>query len=445
MPVGKLNFSFTHSSFLDVLIRFFKILKRYGLDSKKMESNLKVYLQILRKHGIVPSFFLTATALNKHAELINRFAGNGAEFCVHGYKHIDYTNLPHEVFTRHLVKALDIFKEQKVPFSGFRFPYLKYEKNMIAALGKYSIKWDSSSNILWHVLKDLTFEEKQWMKYHAMLKQYNSKSSDCYISVPRFCGSILEIPVSLPDDDLLERLGIRRAEVVADIWTRILKQTYSRGELFALQLHPERILYCKEALKHLIIKANSSEPGIWVAPLSSIYEWWKEKAQFRIKLKKVGVNEYEFHAHCSERGTVLIKSNDCEPFNLLDGYAIADNNTFKIKSRKRPIIGVSKMSSPNLINFLRNEGLIFEIDSTDNGYSVFLDESEPFNEEDELRILQKIHGINLPLVRFWRWPNGCQSALSITGDIDALSSIDFFQRVFALSSLSLGRFFSVKG
>jgi hypothetical protein len=33
-----------------------------------------------------------------------------------------------------------------------------------------------------------------------------------------------------------------------------------------------------------------------------------------------------------------------------------------------------------------------------------------------------------PLVRFGTWPQGCKSALSVTGDIDALTIWDFVQR-----------------
>jgi len=58
--------------------------------------------------------------------------------------------------------------------------------------------------------------------------------------LPRFIGNTLEIPASLPDDDLLfDRLGIRDDNLLAQTRGKILKQTHSRGELFTLQIPKE--------------------------------------------------------------------------------------------------------------------------------------------------------------------------------------------------------------
>ena len=233
----------------------------------------------------------------------------------------------------------------------------------------------------------------------------------------------------MPDDDLLiDRLGIKDEKVLAQIWGNILKQTYSQGELFTLQLHPERIPFCKETLKTLLQIAYASKPKVWVTSLDSIYKWWKEKEHFWIKLNKKGNEEYEIHPHCSKRASILIKSKDFINDNFLNSYMIADNNTFIIKSRKRPLVGVSKKCSPNLIKFLENEGIVYEISPEEENYSVYLNDFEVFNEEDEIRILQKIDRTDSPLIRFWRWPNRCRSAFAVTGDIDALTSFDFFLR-----------------
>ena len=51
-----------------------------------------------------------------------------------------------------------------------------------------------------------------------------------------------------------------------------------------------------------------------------------------------------------------------------------------------------------------------------------------FSEKEEMQILKTIHNNDTPLIRFWRWPDGCQSALSVTGDIDAITVVDFFNR-----------------
>ncbi len=36
-----------------------------------------------------------------------------------------------------------------------------------------------------------------------------------------------------------------------------------------------------------------------------------------------------------------------------------------------------------------------------------------------------------PLVRYWRWPGGAKSAMCVTGDLDALTLLDYASRLFA--------------
>lgn len=423
---------FKYRTFSNLILRFFKILRRYGLSTKKMESNLSLYLDILRPHGITPTFPITAKTLSRHPNLIQTFSETGVEFAVHGFNHIDYTKLSQDTFSHHIQKAVKIFDKYNIPFSGFRFPYLRWDKKILNNLDKQLFEWESSYCILWDVLRDITVDEKDFRVYQTVLNQYDYRNSDTHLSLPRFLNSnnILQIPVSLPDDDLLfDRLGFRDENILGQIWGKILDQTYSRGELFTLQLHPERISFYKETLKSLLDTADVAEPKIWVASLKSIYNWWKEKEGFGIDIHKKGNGGYEIKAHCSKRATLLIKTEG-RGSDFFNGYALIDGNTFTIRSSNRPIIGILKNSSPRLARFLKNEGFIFEISPHENSYSVFLDDFETFNDEDEIKALEKIDLTHLPLIRFWRWPNRYRSALAITGDIDALTCLDFFRRFF---------------
>ncbi len=51
-------------------------------------------------------------------------------------------------------------------------------------------------------------------------------------------------------------------------------------------------------------------------------------------------------------------------------------------------------------------------------------------QNNERNILHFIEQSEFPTIRYWRWPYGAQNALVVTGDIDALTSIDFFLRLF---------------
>lgn len=394
-----------------------------------MESNLKLYLSILSKHDVVPTFPIAANVLDKYPLLVKNLADIGVEFAVHGYEHIDYNRLSREELLRHLEKAIKIFREHNIQFSGFRFPYLRYDHKSIDISAHNSFSWDSSHTILWDVIKKMRFPRTNWQQYQAMLNQYNYKHSDNYISLPRFINNILEIPVSLPDDDLLiDRLGINDEKVLAQIWGEILEQTYTRGEIFTIQLHPERISYCKETLETLLQIAHDSKPKIWVTPLRSVYEWWEEKNRFTVRLNGIGDDGYKIEVDCSPRATMLVRSPYLEKEDFYNGYSIIKERTFWIKSQKRPIVGIPKDSSQELIQFLKNEGYIFEMSENKKKYSLFLDKFTTFSEKDENKALDMIHSANSSLIRFWRWPNGYKSAFAITGDIDCLTIFDFFLR-----------------
>ncbi len=423
-----LNTSVTHPSLWHLIIRFFKILKRYGLSSKKMQSNLELYLAILEKYGVPSSFSVTAKVLSKHSKLINQIMKKGVEFAVHGYRHIDYSRLSEEEILRHLKKAVKIFQDHDIPFFGFRFPYLRYNNKGTDILGNL-FRWDSSHTISWNGLEKTEFGKRKWQHYETSLNQYNYKNSDKYRSLPRFRSDILELPVSLPDDDLLiDRLGIKDGKTLFQIWSKILRAAYIRGELLVLQFHPERIPIFRDSLESILQTAKELYPKVWISSLSDIYEWWKEKENFTVQLNCKGNREYEVDVSCSPRATLLVRSNYLEKEQFYNGFRLIRERTFLMKSPKCPVIGIPKDSSPELLPFLKNEGFVFEISEQKEQYSLYLDNFTKFSEKDEMKALEIIDNSNFPLIRFWRWPDKCKSCLSITGDIDSITLYDFFDR-----------------
>ena len=418
----------THPNFFRFLLRAFQIIRRYGLSSKKMESKLNQYINILREHNISPTFPITAEILKRHPHIIEKYLNDGVEFAIHGYQHTDYSMLSEEELLQHLGNSVALFEKNNITFSGFRFPYLKFDKKCMDALSRFPIKWDSSSSIYWDVMSDLKAKNVKWQNYENMLNQYDYKDSLSHISLPRIYGNLLEIPVSLPDDDLLERLGVKGNGLAEEIWGGILVQTYLRGELFALQLHPERILLLREALVSTVETSRQLSPRVWIATMGDIYKWWAEKKSFSVNLNEKGNGVYEVEAKCSAQATVLAKLNGFENGKFYHGFDIVKERRFSIKSKTRPIIGIPESSPAELREFLKNEGLIYEINGNKEQYSTYLDNFRDFSEKDELKALDIINKADSPLIRFWRWPSGCKSALTITGDIDALTSMDFFSR-----------------
>jgi hypothetical protein len=48
---------------------------------------------------------------------------------------------------------------------------------------------------------------------------------------------------------------------------------------------------------------------------------------------------------------------------------------------------------------------------------------------NDLELVQYIEASDSPLLRFGRWPDGAASAISITGDLDALTLQDYAARL----------------
>jgi peptidoglycan/xylan/chitin deacetylase (PgdA/CDA1 family) len=394
-----------------------------------MEVKLDQYINILREHNISPTFPITAEILKRHPHIIEKYLNDGVEFAIHGFQHIDYSNLSEEELSEHLGKSVDLFKKNNITFSGFRFPYLKFNEKCMDALSRFPIKWDSSHSIYWDVVDNEELKGMNLRNYQNMLNQYNYRSSSNHISLPRYRGNLLEIPVSLPDDDLLERGGLENNGLLIDKWRRILEETHSRGELFTLQLHPERISVFKKALTSLIQRSRELDPKVWIPRLGDICKWWEEKRDFSVKLNKKSEGVFEVDVKCSPRATLLVRSHKAGNEDLLKGFSVVKGRKFVIKSPKYPIIGVPVGAPVELVNFLKNEGFIFELSENREQFSVYLNNVRDFSVQDEMRTLDVIRDDTAPLIRFWRWPAGYRSTLVVSGDIDGLSSLDFFVRL----------------
>src|SRR5439155_1296640 len=133
------------------------------------------------------------------------------------------------------------------------------------------------------------------------------------------------------DEILIERLGLEEPERTAT-WLRVLDWTYARGDLFTLQLHPERIGELGPALHATLAEARRRRPSVFIARLDELASWWTRRS----------------------------------------GFA---STTWR-----------------------------------------------------EAELLEAIDASGGPLVRLGRWPAGARSALAATGDIDAITLLDFALR-----------------
>lgn len=391
-----------------VLRRFSEISSAYGFSDEKFAGKVEAYLSILRKHGVPASFAVTAACVPRNPKLFSMLCGEGFELLVQGFRHMEYSSKPAGVQEKDLRLAASVFKEYGLHFSGFRAPYLKYSGETRGLLSEL-FDYDSGEKFLWDV----------------GLKISCRKTSSTSRSLPYLDGGLMEVPVSLPSDIwLVHRLGVKGREQILGAWRKTLDHSYRRGELFNLQLHPENIGVCGEALDALIGLALEKEPGVWVARLGDVAGWWRKRSGMSLELESG--RGFKVECDLPENATVLVrgfKVGGAKPW--FGGLERAEAKSFSVKGN--PSIGVSPKASEGLKRFLSAEGFIVSESTDKNGFGIYFD-AEDFSEAGKLRTLDFIESSGKPYVRLWRWPDGCRSAFCITGDIDCVTLWDYVYR-----------------
>ena len=233
-----------------VLCRVCNILFRYGIGPQRISRNLFDFIDLIQRYNFTPTCPITASVLNRFPTLFLKMQEKGAHIAAHGYRHIDYTKVGMDKFKLHMEYVQHIFQKNGIRFSGYRFPFLKWDEEKIDFLENDGFLWESSKAVSWNSLNSEAFQNKRWLSYKKILNTYQAWDADDYIQLPTSRGHLIEIPVAVPDDDILiERLGLRDSQVIGAVWTRMINRVRERGKLLVLNVHPERYRIYKTALE----------------------------------------------------------------------------------------------------------------------------------------------------------------------------------------------------
>ncbi|MEM2125307.1 MAG: polysaccharide deacetylase family protein [Candidatus Methanosuratincola sp.] len=394
----------------------------YGVTGHKMDRNLALFASVLEQYHCGATFPITAVTLSRNMRTIQKYQGRNIEFAVHGYFHSDHTRLSREVLIKQLDLSRRLFERHRVNSSGFRSPYLRWNENTISAVLNTGFLYDGSQAIAWDVVNG--FESDP---YRRALDFYGALPASSVPALPSIDNGLVRIPYCLPDDEaLVDRFQLKSSSSMNRPWLEILEETHRSGELFTLGLHPERIHQCQAALMETLDRARQLTPGIWIARLDEVARWWKSRTETKVSIHPLGKNEWLIHVSGPEGLTVLARDVEViSPLVEWDGrYRRAIGTEVRLRSSRRPFIGVSPSSHPELKSFLRQQGYIIEEAEVEGTQTLYLDQRE-FRKKDERRLMTMIEESDFPLVRLGRWPDGARSALSITGDIDAMTFWDY--------------------
>lgn len=414
----------------NLIKRVESISQRYGLTVAKMERSLEQLSKLLERFECRATWSVTAVALARNSATIRKYQARGHEFAIHGYLHVDYSQLCLEEQNAHIRKARRMFEDYGVHFQGFRSPYLRWNQHTLTALRKHGLSYDSSTSLVWDV------DEKHVTdSYRRALSFYGALSAADYPALPYVdgAGDLMRIPYCLPDDEsLVERLRWGSRGEMNQLWPAMFRQIHEQGELFALGLHPERVAECTDALTATLQAARSAGWAVWCARMAEITAWWRARSQAVVEVGSQD-NVLRLTVNGPTGTTLLLRSLDIEtPTEAwFDGYRRASQMPCVVRAQKRPFIGISPDAVPALVSFLKQQGYIVETALNPDQYSFYLDR-KVLSREDERGVLAQIEESDFPLARLGRWPNGARSALSVTGDLDALTLWDYGLR-------SLGR------
>ena len=399
---------------------------RYGFTARKMDNILAHLARILNEYDCAATFPLVTASLARNRGVAEKYESRNFEYAIHGFYHVDHKALSFEMQAEYFTKARQKFEEYGLTVSGFRCPYLRWSGDTLKAIKQAGLLYDSSQVIAWDVVQGNESES-----YRRVLGFYGAVSANDYPALPRVDNGLVRIPYCVPDDEaLVDRLEFVSGTAMDNPWLAILKETYRRGELFTLGLHPERIYLLENALRETLQAARQLRPHVWFATLDAISRWWLDHANVQVELSIEDERMYQLDVRGPEGITLLARNVDVMSESKdWDGmYSQVSGTRVMVRSESKPWIGVSTRSHPYLADFLRQQGYIVEPAEEGHTHSIFIDR-ENFGYEDEKALIEKIESSRTPLVRLSRWPNGARSALCVTGDIDALTIWDYYLRL----------------
>lgn len=365
------------------------------------------------------TFFVTAGIIRRHHHRIERLSRLGHDIGSHGLYHSRFDLLPPEQQSYILEESYRIFTNAGFAVRGFRSPYLNYDESTRKALDLGPFSWTSGEVIFWN--KGL----KQIAGMDRLDVLYRYHCCGQMLSLPDLSRRVMDIPVSVPDDEILcERYRVRDTKNLYNHWVRVFEEIHSSGEMFHLLFHPERFWGVHEALGGVLDYVRRARPLVWHPTLNELADWWKRRNEWNWRRLDNG----QVTIDAPIEATVLVKGRASESESPESNHFYKDYDPQPpAKTYPAFTIGVSPACPPTLTEFLHGEGFLAEQADSAQGHSLFLDRPG-FKICEARKLLDEIDACTNPILRLWRWPNGCRSAFCISADICAVDLRDFIER-----------------
>ena len=341
------KFVLGHRGPSNLVKRSVQIATRFGHNPERMGGRFERFMDILDEFGIRPTFPITALPMSRNPKFAHRLIDRGAELAVHAWSHIDLSALDLAGQREHMGRAVELFRGCSVPFTGFRAPYLHWNEDTMRVVSEFQFRYDSNQTVWWDVIDASNMDAAAKEGLARGMAFYRPIPASEFRVLPFRRDGFIEIPVSLPDDEIpLDRMYIHDVNYLAGMWRRIFDLSYGRGELMTLQLHPERIDFFADALRGLLSHARACEPKVWIATLDEIAQWWDAKAQNRAQFVRDD-DLFRVEIQAARDSVVIVREGGAE--------RILEPRTFTVDSTARPCVSVAPGTSREAITANRNQ------------------------------------------------------------------------------------------
>lgn len=425
--------------------RLWTVFTRFGISEARTQRSLQATIRALHAYDATPTFFIPAVVLRRHPKLLAEVARDGAEIGIHGHVHNDYRSLSTREQRQQTQQAISVFQRAKIPYQGFRNPYLGWTEESVDVFADLGLTYDSNEAVLHDVVDLDRFTPVLRAGYAKSLTLFQALPCNRYTVRPHLEGALVRIPTSIPDDEMLfDRLRVTDAEEVGQVWCKVMQRVYDLGGIYTLNLHPERAVLCQKALDALLTYAHSEALPIWSACLKDVAYWWRERRQFSLTISPQGAGCWRVEAACTPRATLLARHLVVEdqPTTPRFGRDMRlSTGTHVVCAERCPCIALSTRTPQVVADFLREQGYpaVYCSEQKASMYALYLDMPEGLGgtraEQVQRRsmLLDQIDELQEPLVYFGCWPDGRCAALAVSGDIDSVTVQDFFLRILEVS------------
>lgn len=252
--------------------RAMTMTRRYGLFSRRMKETLTIMSEDSKQQGFGLTVPVTGGILNRErAEFLRGITHDLFEIAIHGFRHDDFSRLSDIDMKTDLIKAITTFRKHALKVVGYRAPYLRFQEGHAKILEDNAIEYSSSG---------IVTPERNSLKYQTLLEKADMITHENYgksLNGLIKSGNYINIPVSMPDDEILiDRMKIRDQDVLTDLFFDIIDSSIRSNGFCVLQMHPERYKLLRDPINNVVGRLKDKGDVNFVT-LSSLAKILKER------------------------------------------------------------------------------------------------------------------------------------------------------------------------